>query len=55
MTGKFASVSHETVALFSGIMADKKGGFRGCGKKRVFDARLVDVAADAPQKEIRAY
>ncbi|MBI4198618.1 MAG: hypothetical protein HY533_05870 [Chloroflexi bacterium] len=53
LTGKFASLEGGKVALFSGIMSDKKGGFRGCGKKRGFEASAVTVTADQPEKEIR--
>ncbi|MBI4281938.1 MAG: hypothetical protein HY672_00405 [Chloroflexi bacterium] len=53
ITGKFASLEADTVGLFSGIMSDKKGGFRGCGKKRVFEAAAVTVTADDPSKELK--
>lgn len=53
ITGKFASFEGEKVGLFSGVMSDKKGGFRGCGKKRLFDAAAVTVTADDPKKETR--
>ena len=51
--GKFALLEKDTVGLFSGIMSDKKGGFRGCGKKSVFPASDVTVEADDPVKEVR--
>jgi hypothetical protein len=51
--GKFASVEGGKVNLFSGIMSDKKGGYRGCGRKQVFDAAAVKVTADDPGREIR--
>ncbi|MBI4213408.1 MAG: hypothetical protein HY534_03795 [Chloroflexi bacterium] len=53
LIGKFASFDADKVGLFSGIMSDKKGGFRGCGKKQVFDASAVTVTADDFEKEIR--
>jgi hypothetical protein len=53
ITGKFAVLEGENVGLFSGIMSDKKGGFRGCGKKQVFEAPAVAVEADDPAKEIK--
>lgn len=53
MTGKFASFDADTVGLFSGIMSDKKGGFRGCGKKQVFDVTAVTVTADDAETEIK--
>ncbi|MBI4288489.1 MAG: hypothetical protein HY671_08695 [Chloroflexi bacterium] len=52
-TGKFASVGKDQVGLFSGCMSDKKGGFRGCGKKTVFAADSVTVKADDPAKETK--
>ncbi|MBI2171137.1 MAG: hypothetical protein HYU30_03835 [Chloroflexi bacterium] len=51
--GKYAAIDAETVGLFSGIMADKKGGFRGCGKKQVFPSAAVIVAADDPAIELK--
>lgn len=53
VSGKFAVIDAESVGLFSGIMSDKKGGFRGCGKKLVFQANVVSVSADDPAKEIK--
>lgn len=53
ITGKFASLEAGKVGLFSGIMSDKKGGFRGCGKKRVLDVDAVTVTADDPDREIK--
>lgn len=53
VTGKFASIEGGKVGLFSGIMSDKKGGFRGCGKKTVFEAALVTVSADNPATELK--
>lgn len=53
IVGKFAAFEGEKIGLFSGVMSDKKGGFRGCGKKRVFDAAAVTVTADEPEKETR--
>lgn len=46
VTGKFVVLEKDTVGLFSGIMSDKKGGFRGCGKKHVFEA-------DDPSTELK--
>lgn len=51
--GKFASIENGKVNLFSGIMSDKKGGYRGCGRKQIFDAAVVTVTADSPGKEVR--
>ena len=51
--GKFAAIDAENIGLFSGIMSDKKGGFRGCGKKTVFAANAVSVNADEPEKELK--
>jgi hypothetical protein len=53
ITGKFASMETDKVGLFSGIMADKKGGFRGCGKQRTFEAVAVTVTADDPGRELK--
>ncbi len=51
--GKFASIEGGKVNLWSGIMSDKKGGWRGCGKKVVFPAESVSVSADDPAKELK--
>lgn len=53
VTGKFAVMEGETVGIFSGIMSDKKGGFRGCGWKRIFSAAAVTITADDPTNEIK--
>lgn len=53
IVGKFASIENGKVNLFSGIMSDKKGGWRGCGRKQVFDTARVAVKADDPVKELR--
>lgn len=53
VSGKYCVVEKGQVALYSGIMSDKKGGFRGCGKKRLFDAAAVTWAADEPAREVR--
>ncbi|MBI4537878.1 MAG: hypothetical protein HY704_00025 [Gemmatimonadetes bacterium] len=53
VAGKYATIGNGKVNLSSGIMADKKGGFRGCGRKQVFDAADVTVKADDPAKEIK--
>jgi len=55
ITGKFAVMESDKVGLFSGIMSDKKGGFRGCGKKRIFAASSITVMADDPKKEIKQH
>ena len=52
-TGKFAVVEPDHIACFTGIMADKKGGFRGCGRKRVFSSSAVSISADDPRVEIK--
>lgn len=51
--GKWASVKGNEINLFTGIMSDKKGGWRGCGKKIVFPADSVTVTADEPAKELK--
>ncbi|MBI4219588.1 MAG: hypothetical protein HY682_05530 [Chloroflexi bacterium] len=53
ITGKFAVLEKDAVGLFSGITSDKKGGFRGCGKKSVFAASDVTVQADNPATEVK--
>lgn len=53
ITGKFLVTEGEKINLYTGIMADKKGGFRGCGKKLVFDALAVTMTVDDPQKEMK--
>jgi hypothetical protein len=52
-TGKYAIVKGGQVSLYTGIMSDKKGGWRGCGKRLVFPADSVTVAADDPPKEVK--
>jgi hypothetical protein len=52
-TGKWAAVKGGEVHLWSGIMSDKKGGWRGCGRKTVFPATSVTVTADDPKKELK--
>jgi len=52
--GKFAVIKGGNVALYSGIMADKKGGWRGCGKRWLFPVEEVTVSADNPDQEIQA-
>ncbi|MBI2305652.1 MAG: hypothetical protein HYU86_13025 [Chloroflexi bacterium] len=52
-SGKLVVIKGEEVALWSGIMPDKKGGFRGCGKKQVFPRQGVTVNADNPDTEIK--
>ncbi|MFQ5925682.1 MAG: hypothetical protein ACE5IE_06775 [Dehalococcoidia bacterium] len=51
--GKYASVKGGQVNLYTGIMSDKKGGWRGCGKRIVFPAQGVTVTADDPAKELK--
>lgn len=51
--GKYASVKGGQVNLYTGIMSDKKGGWRGCGKRVVFLAESVTVTADDPSKELK--
>ena len=52
-TGKYAAIKGGQVNLYTGIMSDKKGGWRGCGKRVVFPADSVTVAADDPTKELK--
>lgn len=52
-TGKFANIKGGQVSLFSGVMSDKKGGWRGCGKCTKFPADAVTVAADKPETELK--
>lgn len=52
-TGKYAIVKGGQVNLYTGVMSDKKGGWRGCGKRIVFSAESVTVAADDPTRELR--
>ncbi len=51
--GKFALEKGGQVNLYTGIMSDKKGGWRGCGKRIVFPAENVTVTADDPNKELK--
>ncbi|MDP2729544.1 MAG: hypothetical protein Q8O55_03560 [Dehalococcoidales bacterium] len=51
--GKYASVKAGQVSLYSGIMSDKKGGWRGCGKRSVFSMEEVTITADDPGKELK--
>ncbi|MBI2846367.1 MAG: hypothetical protein HYX82_00640 [Chloroflexi bacterium] len=48
--GKYAVIKGGEVNLYTGIMSDKKGGWRGYGKRLVFSAESVTVAADEPTK-----
>lgn len=52
-TGKYALITGGEVNLYTGIMSDKKGGWRGCGKRLQFPADGVTVTADEPTKELR--
>ena len=51
--GKYAVIKGGQVNLYTGIMSDKKGGWRGCGKRLAFPAESVTVAADDPTRELR--
>jgi len=51
--GKYVLVKEGQVNLYTGIMSDKKGGWRGCGKRIVFPAENVTVIADDPAKELK--
>ena len=51
--GKYIVIKGGQVNLYTGIMSDKKGGWRGCGKRLVFPAESVIVSADDPMKELR--
>ena len=52
-TGKYAVIKGGQVNLYTGIMSDKKGGWRGCGKRLLFSAENVTVTADEPTKELK--
>ncbi len=51
--GKYAVLRGGEVSLYTGIMLDKKGGWRGCGKRIAFPASDVTVTADDPAKELK--
>ncbi|MBI4284315.1 MAG: hypothetical protein HY670_00225 [Chloroflexi bacterium] len=51
--GKFASIKEGQVSLATGIMSDKKGGWRGCGRVIRFTEADVTVTADDPAKELK--
>ncbi len=51
--GKYAVVKGGEVSLYTGIMSDKKGGWRGCGKRILFPTASVTVTADDPAKELK--
>ena len=51
--GKFALIKGDQVNLYTGIMSDKKGGWRGCGKQIVFPADGITITADDPAKELK--
>ena len=53
VTGKYAAIKGKDVRLYSGIMSDKKGGWRGCGRRLVFSLDDVIVTADEPKKELK--
>ena len=50
---KYALIKSSQVNLYTGIMSDKKGGWRGCGKRIVFSAESVTVIANDPTKELK--
>ena len=52
-TVKYAIIKGGQVSLYTGIMSDKKGGWRGCGKRLVFPADSVTTAADDASKELK--
>jgi hypothetical protein len=52
-TGKYAIIKGAQVNLYTGIMSDKKGGWRGCGKRHVFSTESVTVTADDPTRELK--
>ncbi len=51
--GKYALDKGGQINLYSGIMSDKKGGWRGCGKRIIFPAESVTVTAEDPAKELK--
>ena len=51
--GKYALVKGGQVSLYTSIMSDKKGGWRGCGKRIAFPADTVSITADDPSKELK--
>jgi len=51
--GKYAIIASGQVNLYTGMMSDKKGGWRGCGKRLVFPQDNVTVTADDPAKELK--
>lgn len=51
--GKYAVIKGGEVSLYTGIMSDKKGGWRGCGRRILFPAESVTVTADDPAKELK--
>ena len=51
--GKYALVKSGEVSLYTGIMSDKKGGWRGCGRRIVFPAENVTITANDPVKELK--
>jgi len=51
--GKYMLMEGGQVKLYTGIMSDKKGGWRGCGKRIVFPAENVTVTADDPARELQ--
>ena len=52
--GKYAVIKGGQVNLYTGIMSDKKGGWRGCGRRLLFAADSVTVTADDPGKELKS-
>ena len=51
--GKYALIKGGQVSLYKSIMSDKKGGWRGCGKRIAFATDNVTITADDPTKELR--
>jgi hypothetical protein len=52
-TGKYAATNGKDIRLYSGIMSDKKGGWRGCGTCTAFSADAVSVSAGDPARELK--
>ena len=52
-TGKYAVIKAGQVNLYTGITSDKKGGWRGCGKRHQFAVNDVTVTDDEPAKELK--
>ena len=50
---KYALIKGDQISLYTGIMSDKKGGWRGCGKRIAFPSDSVTITADDPAKELK--